>query len=97
VSCTVTLGGVHLTHQPYFSLGAPICRGLVIEFTSTLLKAAGDPKSVGCEYGCDFSPACVIASGFGQGAAGVAAVRFLSNLPHCYPYAIGGGGEHRGG
>jgi hypothetical protein len=43
-SRTVTLRGVHLTHQSRSSLGSPIRRGLVIEFTSTLLKPAGDLK-----------------------------------------------------
>jgi hypothetical protein len=43
-SRTVTLGGIHLTHQPHSSLGSPIRCGLVIEFISTLLKPAGDPK-----------------------------------------------------
>jgi hypothetical protein len=64
-SRTVTLGGVHLTHQSYSSLGSPICRGLVIEFTSTLLKPAGDPKHGGCGRGCDFSTAGVAVGGFG--------------------------------
>jgi hypothetical protein len=37
----VTLGGVYLTYQPGSSLGAPIHRNFVIEFTSTLLKPVG--------------------------------------------------------
>jgi hypothetical protein len=44
MSHTVTLGVVHLTHQPRSSLGALIHHGLVIEFTSTLLKPVGDSK-----------------------------------------------------
>jgi hypothetical protein len=43
-SHTITLGGVDLTHQLCSSLGSSIHRALVIEFTSTLLKPAGDPK-----------------------------------------------------
>jgi hypothetical protein len=62
---TITLGAVHLTHQPRPFLGALIRRGLVIEFTSTLLKPAGDPKPDGCRRGCDFSPAGVATDGFG--------------------------------
>jgi hypothetical protein len=64
----VTLSCVHLTHQFCSSLGAPIRHDLVIEFTSTLIKSAGDPKSgkCGCEHGCDFSPVGVTMSRFGQ-------------------------------
>jgi hypothetical protein len=36
----------------------------MIEFTSTLLKPAGDPKPGG--HGCDFSPAGVAMGGFGR-------------------------------
>jgi hypothetical protein len=43
-SRTVTLCSVHLTHQLHSSLGSSIHRALVIEFTSTLLKLAGDLK-----------------------------------------------------
>jgi hypothetical protein len=43
-SRTVTLGGIHLTHQLRSSLGSSIHHALVIEFTSTLLKPADDPK-----------------------------------------------------
>jgi hypothetical protein len=57
-SRTVTLGGVHLTHQLRSSLGSSIHRAFVIEFTPTLLKPTGDPKP----GGCDFSPA----GGFGR-------------------------------
>jgi hypothetical protein len=45
-SCTETLHGVHLTHQPRSSLGSQIRHGLVIEFTFTLLKPTGDLKLV---------------------------------------------------
>jgi hypothetical protein len=65
ISPTITLGGIHLTHQPHSSLGALIRRGLVIEFTSTFLKHVGDPKLDGCGCGCDFSPAGVATGGFG--------------------------------
>jgi hypothetical protein len=65
MSGTVTLDVIHLTHQPRSSLGALIRRGLVIEFTSTLLKPTGDPKPDECGRGCDFSPSGVIAGGFG--------------------------------
>jgi hypothetical protein len=44
MSRTVTLGVIHLTHQPRSFLGAPIRRSFVIEFTSTLLKLVGDLK-----------------------------------------------------
>jgi hypothetical protein len=43
-SRTITLDGVYLTHQLRSSLGSSIHCALVIEFTSTLLKPAGDPK-----------------------------------------------------
>jgi hypothetical protein len=65
-SRTVTLGGVHLSHQLLSSLGSSIHHALVIEFTSTLLKPAGNPKPSGCGRGCDFSPVGVATSGFGQ-------------------------------
>jgi hypothetical protein len=45
-SHAVTLRGVHLTHQPHSSLGSSIRRGLVIKFTSTMLKPVSDPKLV---------------------------------------------------
>jgi hypothetical protein len=63
-SRTITLGGVHLTHQLCSSLGSSIHHALVIEFTSTLLKPADDLKPGGCGRGCDFSPAGVTADGF---------------------------------
>jgi hypothetical protein len=64
----VTLGDVYLTHQSHSSLGSSIRRALVIEFTSTLLKPAGDPKPGGCGHGrgCKFSPAGVAVGGFRQ-------------------------------
>jgi hypothetical protein len=65
-SCTITLGGVHLTHQLHSSLGSSIHRAHVIEFTSTLLKPAGDQKLGRCGLGCDFSPVGVPTGGFGQ-------------------------------
>jgi hypothetical protein len=55
-SRNVTLGGVHLTHQPCCSLGVPIRRGLVIEFTSNLLKPMGDPKPARNPVGATFHP-----------------------------------------
>jgi hypothetical protein len=59
-SYTVTLGGVHLTHQLCSSLGSSIHRALVIEFISTLLKPAGDLKPtrnpVGAGVGATFHP-----------------------------------------
>jgi hypothetical protein len=61
----VTLRGVHLTHQPRSSLGSPIHRGLMIEFTPTLLKPAGDPKPNRCGRRCDFSPIGVVVDEFG--------------------------------
>jgi hypothetical protein len=65
-SRTITLGGIHLTHQPHSSLGALIRCGLVIEFTSTLLKLAGDPKPDECGHGRNFSPTGVAVGGFGR-------------------------------
>jgi hypothetical protein len=57
---TVTLGVVHLTHQPHSSLSALIHRGFVIEFTSILLKPVGDLKPtrnlVGADVGATFHP-----------------------------------------
>jgi hypothetical protein len=50
---------------PRSSLGALIHRGLVIKFTSTLLKPVGDLKPDGCDCGCDFSPVGVAAGGYG--------------------------------
>jgi hypothetical protein len=86
-SRNVTFGGVHLTHQSRSSLSVPIHRGLVIEFTSTLLKPMGDPKP----GECDFSPAGVAVGGFGwwprvSWVWVVAAGEFLSNPPRCHPY-----------
>jgi hypothetical protein len=46
MSHTITLDVIHLTHQPRSSLGALIRRGLIIKFTSTLLKLTGDVKPV---------------------------------------------------
>jgi hypothetical protein len=60
----IILGSVHLTHQLRFSLVYSIHRALVIEFTFTLLKSAGDPKPNRCRCGCDFSPMDVAADGF---------------------------------
>jgi hypothetical protein len=60
MSRTITLGVIHLTHQPRSYFGAPIRRGLVIEFTSTLLKPAGDLKPArnptGAGVGASFHP-----------------------------------------
>jgi hypothetical protein len=59
-SRTKTLCGVHLTHQLRSSLDSSIHRALVIEFTSTLLKPAGDPKPTrnlaGAGAGVTFHP-----------------------------------------
>jgi hypothetical protein len=63
---TIAQGVVHITHQPHSSLGAPICRSLMVEFTLTLFKPMGDPKPNGCERGCDFSPMGVAMGGFGR-------------------------------
>jgi hypothetical protein len=65
-SRTITLGGVHLTHQLRSSLDFSIHRVIVIEFISTLLKPTGDPKPDGCERRCDFSPAGVATCRFGR-------------------------------
>jgi hypothetical protein len=65
-SCTVTLGGVHFTHQPHSSLGSSIRHALVIEFTSTLLKLAGGLKPGGCRRGCNFSSVGVATCGLGR-------------------------------
>jgi hypothetical protein len=81
MSCIVHLGGIHLTHQPSSFLGAPIRHSLVIEFTSTLLKLAGDPKpdrnptggGVGATFHLQVWPRA--------GIAGVVVDRFLSNSP----------------
>jgi hypothetical protein len=43
-STAATQGGVHLTHQPCSSLGAPIRLDLMIEFISIVLKPTGDLK-----------------------------------------------------
>jgi hypothetical protein len=53
-SRTVALCGVHLTHQLCSFLGSSIHRALVIEFTSTLLKPAGNLKPDRC--GATFHP-----------------------------------------
>jgi hypothetical protein len=57
---TVTLGAVHLTHQPHSSLSALIHRDFMIEFTSILLKPVGDLKPtrnlVGADVGATFHP-----------------------------------------
>jgi hypothetical protein len=45
-SGTITLGGVHLTHQPCSSLGSSVRHALMIKFTSTLLKPARNPTGV---------------------------------------------------
>jgi hypothetical protein len=63
-SRTVTLGGVHFTHQPRSSIDSSIRHALVIEFTFTLLKPVGDPKPAGCGRRCNFSPVSVTADGF---------------------------------
>jgi hypothetical protein len=89
MSGTVTLDVIHLTHQPCSSLGALIRRGLVIEFTSTLLKPAGDPKPDECGRGCDFSPSGVIAGGFGWVPRVWPWAGFCQTRPepaHCHPY-----------
>jgi hypothetical protein len=69
MSYTITLGAVHLTHQLRSSLGALIRHGLVIEFTSTLLKSAGDPKParnpMGADVGVTFHPQVKLPKGFG--------------------------------
>jgi hypothetical protein len=61
---TVTLGAVHLTHQHRSSLGALIRRGLVIKFTSTLLKPTDNLKPDRYRRRCDFSSADVTVDGF---------------------------------
>jgi hypothetical protein len=68
MSHTVTLGVVHLTHQPCSSFNALIRHGLVIEFTSTLLKLTDDPKAIqnptGADVGAIFQDVAV--GGFGR-------------------------------
>jgi hypothetical protein len=80
----IILGSVHLTHQLRFSLVYSIHRALVIEFTFTLLKPAGDPKSDGCRCGCDFSPMDVATDRFGR----VSRVWLRAGFCQTHPVAI---------
>jgi hypothetical protein len=80
-SYTITLGGVHLTHQLCSSLGALIRRDLVIELTSTLLKSTGDPKLDGCGRRCDFSSVGVTVGG----CHGWVFVKPTPNQSRCHP------------
>jgi hypothetical protein len=66
----VAQGDIHLTHQPRSSLGAPIRRGLMIEFTSTLFNPTGDQKStrnlMGAGASATFHPWVWLWAGFCQ-------------------------------
>jgi hypothetical protein len=94
-SRTITLGDVHLTHQLHSSLGSSIHRALVIKFTSTLLKPAGDPKPDGCGRGCDFSPADVAAGGFGRVPRVWLRTGFCQTRPVAIPTGIASGRWYR--
>jgi hypothetical protein len=62
-SRTIILGSVYLTHQLRSSFGSSIHHALVIEFTSTLLKPTGGPKSIQNPVGAGTG---VATGGFGR-------------------------------
>jgi hypothetical protein len=88
MSCSVTLGAIHPTHQIRSSLGVLIRRGLMIEFTSTLLKPAGDPKPArnptGAGVGATFHPRVDLDGCHGFGRERVF-VKPALNLLRCHP------------